>query len=203
MKTDTAQDDLAFMRALVTPGEDGQRVFGRAYFAAGLCYGIQMLLHGFQHLGWIAGQGPIAIAVAIGPSVVFLAILGWMLAKGPAQAPTAINRTVAALFRAVGVTNLALVLVIGSIAWRLGNPTIWLIYPCTVMILQGMAWMVVYALRRRPWLAVVAAGWFIVGIGMAIAIENLDYFILICGAGMVCFMLVPGFHMMRQARTAA
>jgi hypothetical protein len=65
-----------------------------------------------------------------------------------------------------------------------------------------MAWMVVYALRRRAWYGVVAVGWFGTGVGMALAIHNAAAFIAIGGAGFIAFMLVPGWVMMRQPATA-
>jgi len=40
---------------------------------------------------------------------------------------------------------------------RLHSLTVWLIYPCTVCVLQGAAWSVAFVLRRRPWLGLVAA----------------------------------------------
>jgi hypothetical protein len=203
MTPKSAQDDLAFMRALVETNGGFQRSFGEAYFAAGLCYGVQMLLHAIQMLGWI-GDGAVGLAIGLGPTVVFIALLTWIIARGSRQ-PTGhgvVSRAVGAMFGAVGAANLALIAVIGSVAWREQSLTIWLIYPCVVLILQGMAWMVVYALRRRAWYGVVAVGWFVTGVGMALAIHNAAAFIAIGGAGFIAFMLVPGWVMMRQPATA-
>jgi hypothetical protein len=95
-----------------------------------------------------------------------------------------------------------MVVVIGSVAWRLHSNTVWLIYPCVVMVLQGMAWLVAFMLRRRSWMGVVALGWFLVGIGMAAAIQTIGAYIVVAGIGMVAFMLTPGLLMIRQARQA-
>ena len=203
MTPKSAQDDLAFMRALVETNGGFQRSFGEAYFAAGLCYGVQMLLHAIQMLGWI-GDGAVGLAIGLGPTVVFIALLTWIIVRGNRQ-PTGhgvVSRAVGAMFGAVGAANMALIAVIGSVAWREQSLTIWLIYPCVVLILQGMAWMVVYALRRRAWYGVVAVGWFVTGVGMALAIQNAAAFIAIGGAGFIAFMLVPGWVMMRQPATA-
>lgn len=203
MTPKSAQDDLAFMRALVDTHGGFQRSFGEAYFAAGLCYGVQMLLHAIQMLGWI-GDGAVGLAIGLGPTVVFITLLIWIIARGSRQ-PTGrgvVSRAVGAMFGAVGAANLALIAVIGSVAWREQSLTIWLIYPCVVLILQGTAWMVVYALRRRAWYGAVAVGWFVTGVGMALAIQNAPAFIAIGGAGFIAFMLVPGWVMMRQPRTA-
>lgn len=203
MTPTSAQDDLAFMRSLVETNGGFQRSFGEAYFAAGLCYGVQMLLHAIQMLGWI-GDGAIGLVIGLGPTVVFIALLTWIITRD-GRKPTGggvVSRAVGAMFGAVGVANLALIAVIGSVAWREQSLTIWLIYPCVVLILQGMAWMVVYALRRRTWYGVVAIGWFVTGIGMAMAIHSPAAFIAVGGAGFIAFMLVPGWVMMRQPKVA-
>ena len=53
LKETSAQDDLAFMRSLAeSAGGSGLPVaFGEGYFAAGLIYGGQMLLHAAQAMG--------------------------------------------------------------------------------------------------------------------------------------------------------
>jgi hypothetical protein len=203
MNADSARDDLAFMRALVTPTDDWQKQFGETYSAAGFCYCVQMLLHGGQFLGLVPGAGPVALAVGVGPTLVMLALLAWIIRRNP-QPPggSATGKAVGSVFGAVGLTNLALVLAIGSIAWRWHSLKTWLIYACVVMILQGMAWLVAYMLRRRGWMAGVAVGWFATGLGMAYFIDNLAGFVISAGLGMFAFMLLPGLHMLRQSRTA-
>lgn len=203
MTPNSAQEDLAFMRSVVDTTGSFQRSFGEAYFAAGLCYGVQMLLHAAQLVGWI-GDGPVGLLIGLGPTVVFLALLAWIILRGRRE-PTGggvVSRAVGALFAAVGMANLALIAVIGSVAWREQNFTIWLIYPCVVLILQGMAWMVVYALRRRAWYGAVAVGWFATGVALALAIEDPAAFIAIGGASFIALMLVPGWVMMRRAKAA-
>ncbi|MEO8115745.1 MAG: hypothetical protein ABI655_15255 [Phenylobacterium sp.] len=206
-QTPSVHDDLAFLRTLAQDGEgfqNYQRMFGEIYFAAGLCYSVQMLLHGGQAFGWIVGSGPIALAIGIGPTVVFLILLLWLRGGRGQPAPSGVvARAVGAVFAAVGLTNLALILIIGGIAWRQHSLLIWLIYPCVVMVLQGLAWLVVFMLRRRAWLGVVAAGWFATGLAMAAAIPQPSYFIIAAGVGMFAFMLVPGAVLMRLTRRTA
>jgi hypothetical protein len=202
MTPTSAQDDLAFMRALVERPGNFQRSFGEAYFAAGLCYGVQMLLHAAQGAGWIA-DGPIGLVIGIGPTVVFLVLLAWITYRHRGEASGGVvSRAVGAMFAATGLANLVLICVIGSVAWREQSLTIWLIYPCTVIVLQGMAWLVMYALRRKIWFAVVGLGWFVTAIGMGLTVATPPAFIAISGVGFLAFMLVPGWVMMRQARAA-
>lgn len=207
MNTDTARDDLAYMRALVdTPG-NFQRSFGEAYFAAGLCYGVQMLLHAAQSVGWLGPDGLVGLSIGLGPTVVFLGLLAWIIrrerASGRGLAGTA-ARAVSAVLGAIGAANLVLVVVIGVFAWREQSLVVWLIYPCTVLILQGTAWLVIYAVWRRTWFAVVAIGWFVAAVGGAVsaAFQQMAAFIAIGGLAFLTLMLIPGWVMMRQTKAA-
>lgn len=204
---DSARDDLAYLRALVdTPGTF-QRSFGEAYFAAGLCYGVQMLLHAAQRPGWLPPDGPVGLAIGLGPTVVFLILLTWIIRReqksGRGLAGTA-ARAIAAVLGAVGVANMVLVFVIGLIAWRQQSLIIWLIYPCTVLTLQGAAWLVIYALMRRAWFALVAFAWFATAAAMATAaaFQSATAFVAIGGFSFIAFMLAPGWVMMRQSKAA-
>jgi hypothetical protein len=142
--------------------------------------------------------------IGLGPTAVFLALLIWILTqRAVPQSPTAVNRAIGAVFGSVGLANLMMILIFGSLAWREHSLLIWLIYPCIVMILQGMAWLVAGSLRRRAWMGVVAIGFFITGVGMSFAIKTMDAYIVIAGLGMVAFMAVPGALMVRQSRRSA
>lgn len=198
--SDEARADLAFMRALVEPDDKWQRQFGETYSAAGICYCVQMLLHAGQFIGLTPGNGLGGLAIGLGPTVVFLGLLIWIIRHNGPLRGGATARAVGSVFGAVGLTNLALVLIIGSIAWRLHSLTIWLIYPCTVMVLQGMAWLVAFTLRRQGWMAMVGLGWFVTGLGMALFIDKMAAFVAVAGMGMFTFMLLPGLYMLRRAR---
>lgn len=199
MNVDEARDDLAFIKALVAPEDRWQRQFGKIYFAAGVCYSVQMALHIGQFLGVAPSQGIVAQLIGWGPSAVFLVLLIWIVRRDRRQVSGAVSRAVGAVFAAVGLSNLALCLSIGSVALRLHSQTIWLLYPCVVMVLQGLAWMVAYMLRRKPWLGVIALGWFAVGVTMAIFIDYMPGFVGAASVGIVCFMLAPGIYLARQA----
>lgn len=202
MTPDTARDDLAYLKSLVQPGDDFSRSFGRAYFAAGLCYGVQLLLHGAQYLGWITGDVA-GLVIGFGPTVVFLAILFWWINRRREARPTLANRAIGGVFAAAGLANLVLVFVIGWVAWRHRSFDIWLIYPCTVVVLQGAAWLVASQIRKRAWFLAVAMGWFAVGVGMAIAIGNIAAYLAILGVGFLVCMLIPGWLMMRATDATA
>jgi len=199
-----ARDDLAFLRALLRSGDGLQRSFGEAYSACGLLYGGQMLALAAQTLGWLPRTPGWGLTMGVAPTVVFALALSVIIVRGRKDAPTGLMaRAIAAVFSAVGLANLALVAVIGSVAWREHSLTVWLIYPCTVFVLQGLAWFVAFLLRLKPWLAVVAAGWLLCALVMTWQIEHSLYFIAIAGFGLFACMLAPGAVMMRLARRAA
>jgi hypothetical protein len=192
------------MRALVEAGDNASRPLGEIYLAAGLIYGAQMLLHAGQLLGLLSVRPLAALAIGLGPTLVFLAVLTWILARHRRARPAAVvERAVAAVFQAVGLANLALIAIIGAVAWRHHSVAIWLIYPCSVFVLQGVAWMVAFALRRRAWLAWVGLGWMAAGIAMGLSVDSPGYFILIGGAAFLLLMVAPGAVMIRLARTSA
>ena len=195
----SARDDLAFLRALVGDDESAQsRSFGEAYFAAGLIYGGQMLLHAMQAMGWFGNSGLVALAIGIGPTLVFIPVIVWFHMRHRANPVRgSIGRAVGAVFAVVGAANVVLIAVIGAVAWREGSVTTWLIFPCAVFVLQGAAWLFAFAMRRRPWLAAVAAGWFVCAIAMALTVTMIGYFILSAGLGLWLCMALPGWLMLR------
>lgn len=203
MSLDDARDDLAFLRNLVAPGDNSLRTFGQTYAAGGACYGAQMLMHGAQMLGLLSSTGPVALAVSFGPTVVFAALMTWILTRpGARSGAVGVHRAVRHVFQAIGTAGLALMLVIASVALRLHSLTIWLIYPCVVMVLQGVGWMVAASLWRRTWMVLVALGWFACGIAAGLSILTMPVYVLIIGAAMIGLMLAPGVAMIRM-RTVA
>ncbi|MFI4934794.1 MAG: hypothetical protein ACHP7N_09275 [Caulobacterales bacterium] len=201
--TDTLRDDLAFMKALVQAGDDSQRGLGQIYFWSGLIYGGQALLAAAQLFGLLPTGGLPGVIIGLGPTLVFLVVLVSFIWRNRKTPPTGmVAKAMGAVFGAVGMANLALVAAIGSVAVREKSITIWLIYPCAVFILQGAAWLAAYALRQRHWLLVVAGGWFLTGIAMALAIEKLGFYVLFIGLGMFSCMVVPGWAMMRTPKAA-
>ena len=202
LSSDRARDELAFIRALVAPDDRWQQQFGRIYFAAGVCYSIQMVAHVGQLMGWISTAPAAALIIGWGPTVAFAAIMTWIIMRDRPRHIGGASRAVGTVFASVGLANIALCISIGSIALRLHSQTIWFIYPVVVMILQGMAWLVAFILRRRAWLGLVAMGWFAVGIAMAVFIDNMVGFLAAAAAGVFFCMTIPGFHLMRQARSS-
>ena len=196
----SARDDLAFLRALVGGDDANQmRSFGEAYLASGLIYGGQMVLHAAQALGLLPGSGMTALVIGLGPTVLFIPVLTWIIVrnrKNPVRGT--VGRAVAGMFGVIGLANLVLIAVIGSVAWREGSVTTWLIYPCAVFVLQGTAWLFAFMMRRQVWLLWVALGWFTCAVAMALTVKMAGFFILFAGLGLWLCMALPGWIMLRR-----
>jgi hypothetical protein len=197
------RDDLAFMRSIVAVGGESMQPFGRAYFAAGMCYGIQCLLTGARMLEWLPGSPKVDLAIGVVPTIIFMILLVWLSIRdrGPSMQGSSTSRAINTLFACAGLTNLALIAAIGLVAWKRESMAIWLIYPCVVMILQGMSWLFAFMMRRRFWLGLIAAGWFATGIGMAAALawDSAGWYVITVSLGLFAFMAMPGAYLMRPA----
>jgi hypothetical protein len=93
--------------------------------------------------------------------------------------------------------------VIGSVALRQHSLTTWLIYPCVVFVMQGAAWLVASALRKRAWLGLVGIGWFVAAVAMSLVVEQPVRFALAASIALLVLMVIPGAFLMRLARKSA
>lgn len=202
-KLKTVQDDLAFLRGLAESGGErgGLGAPGSAlYGSAGLLYGFQTLVYFAQERGAISLGFTGNMVLAWAPTVVFLVLMTIVIIidrKNPQRGVT--NRAINAAFSAVGVANLALIIVFAAAAARHKDFHYWLFHPAVVFILQGAVWQVIFVLRKRLWMLLVALGWLVSGVAMGMLIERADLYLLIATVGLLGFMAAPGFYMMRQA----
>lgn len=199
----TVQDDLAFLRGLAEGGHErgGLGVSGGAlYGSAGVLYGLQTLIYFAQEMGLVGLGFTGNMVLAWVPTLIFLVLMTIVIIidrKNPQRGVT--NRAINAAFSAVGVANLALIVVFAGAASRHRDFHYWLFHPAVVFILQGAVWQVVFVLRRRMWMLAVAFGWIVCGVAMGLLIERADLYLLIATVGLFAFMGAPGFFMMRQA----
>ena len=129
-----------------------------------------MLLHAGQLFGLMPTSGLGALAIGLGPTLVFLPVLFWIIWRHRGdQPPAAVGRAIGAAFGAIGAGQPR-----PDRRHRRGRRSsehslaIWLIYPCCVFLLQGAAWLVAWIMRRRAWLGLVAGGWFVFAIAMGL-----------------------------------
>jgi len=198
----SVQADLAFLRSLAGDGGTSfLRNFGEVYLATGLCYSIQILGHGAQFaFGWFT-ETVAATILGFGPTLVVLALIAWLnWRRRNTSGASTVAKAVGAMFGAVGIANLVMVAVVAVQAWRMHSIQVWLIYPCIVMAFQGAAWTAAWTLRRRGWMGLVGAGWFVTAIAMGVYIPNMAGYLAALFAGLVLFMVLPGYAMMRTFR---
>ena len=203
--TQSLRDDLAFLRTLAQAGEDNYRPLGEGYLLGGLVYGGEMLLHVGQMAGLVPATPLASLIVGAGPTVIFIAGLVFLLRRHGAMSASGglTTKAIRRAFAAIGISILALIAVIGAVAIREQSLTVWFIFPCTVFVLQGTAWLLAFLLRRHAWHGVIAAGWFATGIAMAIFVTRQDIYILLAGVGLLGLMALPGYLMLRHATTTA
>ncbi len=198
-----AQDDLAYMKSLVSGSDMRTRMTGQLFLAGGLIYAGQCLFHWLQALGVAPGKGLIALLGSVGPTVLFLVILTLAIVRNPNLSKGGrASKAAGAAFAAAGSSNLAAIVVFGVVAAAQHSFIIWLLYPCMVFVLQGAAWLVAASLYRRLWYGAVALGWFATAIGMAFTIGTSAYVALV-GLGLLLFMALPGYILLRTAPKGA
>jgi hypothetical protein len=204
ISSQSAQADLAFMTALVQAGERSQMRGGPIYFIAGSLYGFQCLVQGAQMKGWLTMSPSQGIAFSAAITGAFFAALGWMIWSERKAPPIGVGgRAINAAFTGVGLANLALAGVFASAAIRSHSFQTWLLFPPVVFALQGAVWSMAFTLRRRAWLGVVAAGWFVNSIVLGFSITAPDIYVLAASFGMIVWMAIPGFVMWRLPRLTA
>lgn len=198
--TQSARDDLAYMRAIIEAGNSRTAMAGgEAFVAGGLIYGAQCLVQ------WLGATGAMELSKlgwlvsGFGPSVVFLAWLSWFSWRTRGLVQPRAQKAINAAFAAAGSANLVLVIVVGMLAARKESIEIWELYPCFVFAMQGAGWLIAFMLRKQLWLLAIALGWFAATLVLGWAIGTTTY-ILIAALSLLLLMALPGFVMMRLAR---
>ncbi|MBO9622848.1 MAG: hypothetical protein J7500_09065 [Sphingomonas sp.] len=206
---DTARDDLAFVRALVSEGGQVQASLGQALLAAGGCYGLQCLL---QALFASGVQAPFAVQLTVGilPTLLFLAAITWITVRDKNRSRNSVGaRAINAAFGGGGLAALATALIFGYLAYRTQNMGTWLLHPVMICVVQGTAWYTAYAIRRRGWYALASAGWFATSLLLAWLLGSggpdiATPFLLVLAFALLGLMALPGWVLMRTgARLAA
>ena len=197
--TQNVRDDLAYMRAIVEAGNSRTAMAGgEAFVAGGLIYGGQCFVQ------WLGATGAVELSKlgwlvsSLGPTVVFLAWLSWFMWRTRGLVLPRAQKAINAFFAAAGAANLALVIVVGTLAARKDSIEIWELYPCFVFAMQGAGWLIAFMLRKQLWLLAVALGWFAATVILGWAIGTTTY-ILIAALSLLLLMALPGFVMMRLA----
>jgi len=194
------QDDLAFVRSIIEQGPRTQSSAGKLFLAGGLVYGVQCAGYGLQAAFSLNFSTAMHLALAIGPSVVFLAFLAAVVWHDRKQSPVGVaTRAMNAAWGSTGLVNIAMIVVFGFNALREKSWVVWFLYPVMVCALQGGVWYVAYMIRRKAWLAAVSAGWLVSAVTLGFMTRDIALYCLTIGLTLVLCMALPGWIMMRQA----
>lgn len=207
MPTDieSARDDLAYMRSVVSSGGAMQSTIGEAFTWAGGLYGGQCLLYWLQTLHLIPEGDVVGLTIAVGPTIIFCVILGIIIWKDRKQPVTGVAaRALGAVFQGAGIANLVLAIVFAYGATKAESFGLWLYHPIVVCMVQGVAWYVAWAIMRRTWLGFVAIGWFITTIALGVTLYiDIGTFLLVLGIALIVLMAIPGWVIWRGAKKTA
>jgi hypothetical protein len=199
---ESARDDLAYMRALVSGGGRFPAIAGELFLWAGLLYGLQCIGHWLDVVGAVELPPLGMLALSFGPTILFLVVMGlliWKSRKEPRQRGVA-ARAMEAVFQGAGLANLVLAFVFAYGAHKAQSITIWLYHPIVVCMFQGVAWFVAWAIRRRAWLGLVSIGWFATTVACGVLVNDHAAFLLTIGVALILLMAIPGYVMMRMAK---
>ena len=201
----SAQDDLAFMRAMVEEGSQTNLTGTSMMVIGGVLYGLQCLGHWAEAAGLLVYPGMVRLLIGFGPTVLFLAVVAWVTwrDRGRGFGKTTASRAIGAGFAGAGIANITLTFVFGFNAARSGDFTLWLFYPAVVCAIQGAVWFAFAVLRRRLWLGAVAAGWYIAGALTGVLVHSPADYLLVLALSMFLLLALPGAVMMRLAAKAA
>jgi hypothetical protein len=203
-KTQSAQDDLAYMRTVVEQGGRPRMAGALIYMAAGLIYGTETLVHWGQAIGLVQISMQATFAFIVACSALFVLVMVVLIARDKTKGIGAGSgsRALNAAFGGAGLANIALMVIFGVNAWRQHDFLIWMLYPCVVFALQGAAWYVAFMLRRKGWMLVVSLGCLVTSALMGMVI-NTPTFNLIAALACFAWLAVPGAIMARDARREA
>jgi hypothetical protein len=203
-KTQSAQDDLAYMRTVVEQGGRPRMAGALIYMAAGLIYGVETLVHWGQSINLIRLSMPATLTFVAGCSALFVLVMIVLIARDKTKGIGAGSgsRALNAAFGGAGLANIALMVIFGVNAWRQHDFLIWMLYPCVVFALQGAAWYVAFMLRRKGWMLVVSLGCLLTAALMGMVI-NTPTFNLVAALACFAWLAVPGAIMARDARREA
>jgi hypothetical protein len=201
----SARDDLAYLRGLVSGSGPMQATIGEAFFWAGLLYGGQCFLHWLQTLEIVPDQGAVAMAVAFVPTILFCIVLSVIIWKDRKTKVTGVaSRALGAVFQGAGLANLVMAFVFAYGANKAESFGLWLYHPIVVCMFQGVAWFVAWVILRRAWIGFAAAGWFVATVALGVAVyESIGAYLLILSIALIALMAVPGWVIWRGATRTA
>jgi hypothetical protein len=204
--TQSARDDLAFLRSLVDEDwRPGTWAFGAIYVSLGVALVAHVLISWAAEVGYLPlrGTGLLAAYVVIYSlaSVVWTWIGGHLRRESQrrgTQVASVKSRAGGAVLVSAFVGHLVMLGVFVIVAVRQQNPVFLELAPMVLFTLQSVVWFVVHAMRQQRWQLVVGWGWLLAVLGLA-PLVGTSVFGLGVGATAIVLMIVPGAYLMHSA----
>ncbi|MGN6424723.1 MAG: hypothetical protein ACTHLA_15585 [Asticcacaulis sp.] len=193
--------DLSFLKSLVSEGPRAQATAGQVFMIAGLLYGVQCLLNWLGVAFKLDWSPPVWLLVGFGPTALFLlalAVIIWRDRRNRVEGVAA--RALNATYTSAGLANLFVVAIFGYNAIQEKSMTLWLLYPAVICVFQGAVWYVAWVIRRKLWLAVISAGWFLTSLALGALIHNAPDYLLVLSVALIVLMGGGGWYMQRTAQ---
>jgi hypothetical protein len=201
----TVEDDLAYLRSVVDSdrGAHVRYKFGVVYLVSGLVWGPYGLIIWAANMGWFTLGKQLNGLLWLIVMVLFFGAMAWS-AWGGRRAPrdTVPTRAFSAAFAGIGMSYLVMLTVLMWAAHKLNNGVFVIVYCVVVFAGQGAGWYVFWVLRREPWIALVAIGWYGAAVLTGFNMRMPD-FLLYMGLSMLLLMALPGWLMIRRNPVAA
>ena len=205
-KPTTAEDDLAFLRAIAEGSGRPPLTLAVCYLAGGLLYGLQCLFHLGQATGVIRWPDLANLAFLVLISGSFLSILTWAFLKdrrdGNTQRGPMAARTMSAAFSATGMANLAVIIIFGVGAMRDQDFAVWLYYAALVFALQAAAWYMAWMLKRKGWMLATALGGWLAAVALGLLVREPVWYLGVCTVALFALFALPGWILFRDARAS-
>ena len=204
--TQSARDDLAFLRSLVDEDwRPGTWAFGAIYVSLGAALVAHVLISWAADAGYLPLRGMALLATYVGlysvASVVWTWIGGHIRRESQrrgTQVASVKSRAGGAVLVSAFVGHLVMLVVFVIVAVRQQNPVFLELAPMVLFTLQSVVWFVVHAMRQQRWQLVVGSGWLLAVLGLA-PLVGTSAFGLGIAATAVVLMIVPGAYLMRTA----
>lgn len=205
LTTVTAEEDLAYLRNLVD-SDRGTRVrykFGVVYLISGLLWGPYALIVWAANAGLMTMGKQLNSLLWLIVMVLFFGAIAWSAWRGRgAPRDTVPTRAFAGVFAGIGMSYLVMLAVLMWASYKLNNGVFVVLYCVVVFAGQGAGWYVFWVLRREPWIALVAIGWYLAALLTGFNMRMPD-FLLHMGISMLLLMALPGWLMVRRNAAAS
>lgn len=202
----SAEDDLAFMRAIAEGDTRPSLTLAVCYLAGGLLYGLQTLFHLGQVAGWVRWPDPANLAFVVLISASFLSVLVWAILKdrrdGVSNRGPLAARTLRSAFSATGMANGAVIIIFAVGAARDQDIGVWLYYPAIVFALQAAAWFMAWTLKRKGWMLATALGGWATAVALGVLVREPVWYLAVCAVALFALFALPGWVMFRSAGRA-